>query len=283
MKKIKIITDSTCDLSPELIKKNNISVLPLMVNFKESSYRDGIDITTSELYDKVSSLGYLPKTSAVTPGRMIEEFEKWLSNGYEIIFTGISSKMSRTYENALLARATLDQKHIYVVDSGNLSSGIGLLVLYMSKLRDDGYESPEIVKKSIEKVSLIRSQFVIDRFDYLYKGGRCSGMAKIFGTVLKIKPIICVRNKEMNVGKKPHGKLEKGLDSLLDMLKADRDNIDVSNIMVTDSVCPNGVSYLTKKIKEILPSANIIHTNAGCVISSHCGKGTVGILYMKLK
>ena len=282
MKKIKIITDSTCDLSPELLEKNFVSVLPLMVNFKESSYLDGIDITTSELYDKVENLGYLPKTSAVTPGRMIEEFEKWLSNGYEVIFTGISSKMSRTYENALLARATVDKKHIHVVDSGNLSSGIGLLVLYMAKLRDEGYKSLEIVKKAKEKVSLIRSQFVIDRFDYLYKGGRCSGMAKIFGTVLKIKPIICVRNKEMSVGKKPHGKLEKGLDSLLDMLKADRDNIDLTNIMLTDSVCPSGVLYLTKKIKEILPSANIIHTNAGCVISSHCGKGTVGILYMKL-
>lgn len=278
--KIKIITDSTNDLDAETIRKNDILVLPLYVQFSDESFADGVNITTPELYKKVEEKNELPKTAAVSMETFIETFTSYVKDGYDIIFTGISKQMSRTYENALLAAREVSEEHIFVVDSMNLSTGIGLLVLKACKYRDQGLSAKEISEKLNKDSKRVLSQFAIERMDYLYKGGRCSGMAKLFGTLLKIKPVIAVRDGKMHVAKKPHGKMKVALDLMIEQLRGDLNRLDKDIVIITHSLAFEYCDYIQKQIKSFLGDVPVLCTVAGCVISSHCGQGTIGILYM---
>ena len=280
---VTIITDSTCDLTPEIIKEKNIVVLPLYVNFSFASYKDGDGITTDQLYKLVEEHNELPKTAAISVADFIEAFTKYVNDGNEIIYGGISSAMSRTYENALLAAKEVNEEKIHIIDAANLSTGIGLQILKACKYRDEGKSATEIVELMNKNVSLVKSQFAIETMEYLHKGGRCSGIARFFGSLLKIKPIIVVRDGKMSVGKMPHGKMKVALDAMLKMIEDDKDNVDLDNIIITHSKADSYADYLLPKVKEMFKEANVFLTNAGCVISSHCGKGTIGILYMLKK
>lgn len=278
---VKIIVDSTQDLTKEILEKNGVEVVPLTVNFSDGeSYLDGVTIQTAELYEKVKEKKELPKTAAVTVGTLIDVFKKHIDNGDEIVYTGISAQMSRSYENALLAKEELETDKIYVVDSKNLSTGIGLLILKAIKDRDSGLSAKEIAKNMEKNRELVLSQFAIEQMDYLYKGGRCSSVAKIFGTILKIKPIILVRDGKMHVGAKPLGKITKALDIMINQIVADKDRLDTDHILVTHSIAPSSRDYIMEKLKPLFPNVDIIETVAGSVIASHCGPGTIGILYM---
>lgn len=279
MRKIKLITDSTCDLTDELLAKHNIDVLPLSVNFSDESFLDRIDINPEELYNKVSNTGELPKTAAVTIPQFEEIFTKYYNEGYDIIYMGISKTMSRTYENAIIASIEISEEHIFILDSMNLSTGISLLLLKASKYINEGLETKDIYAKLQEDNKKVLSQFVIDTMKYLHMGGRCSGIAAVLGTALSIKPIIAVRNGKMHVQRKPIG-MKKGLQLMLEQLKKDKDNLDPDHIFVTHSLNFEACDYLTKEIRKEFPNIDIITTTAGCVISSHCGRGTIGILYM---
>lgn len=278
--KIKIITDSTNDLDAETIQKKDILVLPLYVQFSDESFQDGVDITTPELYQKVEDKNELPKTAAVPMEVFHETFSKYVNDGYDVIFMGISKQMSRTYENAVLAAREISNEHIFVVDSMNLSTGIGLLVLKACKYRDQGLSALEISEQLKIDAEHVLSQFAIERMDYLYKGGRCSGMAKLFGTLLKIKPIIAVRDGKMHVAKKPHGKMKVALDLMIEQLKNDLPRLDKDVVIITHSLAYEYCDYIQHQLKQILEDVPILCTVAGCVISSHCGQGTIGILYM---
>lgn len=280
MNKIKIIVDSTCDLPKELILENDLEILPLSVNFSDATYYDGVTITTSKLYKLVQEKNELPKTAAATPGELFSVFEKYIDEGYDIIYTGIGSSMSKSYENAVLMSNEFPEGRIEVVDSKNLSTGIGLVVLKACKWRKEGKNVHEIAELMRETIPHVRSQFVIDTMEYLHKGGRCSGMVRLVGTILKIKPIIEVREGKMEVGAKPRGKIEFGLDKLAEMLAADADNVDLDNVFITHSEADKSCEYLTEKVKEIVPEANVLTSRAGCVISTHCGPGTIGVLYI---
>ncbi len=280
MNKIVLITDSTNDLPNELLKKNNIIKIPLYVNFSDSSYQDGEDITTEELYKYVEAKNELPKTAAISIPTFMELFKKYVDEGYEVIYTGISSSLSRTHENAILAAREINEEKIHIIDSKNLSTGIGLQLLKAARYIREGESIDFIIDKMKKNSDLVKSQFAIETMEYLYKGGRCSGIANFFGTFLKIKPIIVVRDGKMTVGKMPHGKMKVALNALLDMIEADKDNLDLENIIVTHSLAVEYEKYLMEVLKGKYPNANIFSTNAGCVISSHCGKGTIGILYM---
>lgn len=278
---VKIIVDSTQDLTKEILDKNGVEVVPLSVNFSDGeSYLDGVTIQTAELYEKVKIKKELPKTAAVTVGTLIEIFKKHIDNGDEIVYTGISAQMSRSYENALLAKEELETDKIYVVDSKNLSTGIGLLILKAIKDRDSGLSAKEIAANMERNRELVLSQFVIEQMDYLYKGGRCSSVAKIFGSILKIKPIILVRDGKMHVGAKPLGKITKALDIMIKQIVDDKDRLDTDHILVTHSIAPESAKYIIPRLKELFPGVDIIETVAGSVIASHCGPGTIGILYM---
>ncbi len=278
---VKIIVDSTQDLSKEIIEKNGVEVVPLSVNFSDGdSYLDGVTIQTAELYEKVKEKKELPKTAAVTIGTLMEIFKKHIDNGDEVVYTGISAAMSRSYENALMAKEELETDKVYVVDSKNLSTGIGLLIMKAIKDRNNGLSAKEIAANMEKNRELVLAQFAIEQMDYLYKGGRCSSVARIFGSILKIKPIILVRDGKMHVGAKPLGKITKALDIMIKQIEDDKDRLDPDCIFVTHSIALESRDYIMSKLKPMFPNVNIIETVAGSVIASHCGPGTIGILYM---
>lgn len=277
MRKINIVTDCTSDLTEELLKKHDIKVLPLYVTFGEESYRDGIDITTEELYKKVEEYGSLPKTAALPPAQFIDLFNTY-SPDEDVIFMGIGSNFSGTYQSAYIASHDFD--NVYIIDSQNLSSGIGLLLLKLAKLRDEGLIVEQIIKEMNRIIPQVRTQFAINTLDYLHMGGRCSGTTKIFGTLLKIKPIIRVIDGKMEVAKKPRGKFSKALEALLDYVKDDIDNIDEDYVMVTHSLAKEEANFLISELQKILKVKNIVETKASGVISTHCGPRTIGILYI---
>jgi DegV family protein with EDD domain len=278
---VKILTDSTNDLPLDVIKKLDIEVIPLYVNFGDESLKDGVDIKTEELYKRVSSNGVLPKTAAITIGDFETVFKKYLDMGYELVYTGISGAMSSTLNNARIAIENLDaQDKAYAIDSKNLSTGIGLLLFKACKDRDLGLNAREIAANMEKNTDYVLSQFAIEQMEYLHKGGRCSGVARFAATVLRIKPIIEVRGGKMDVQAKPIGKIKVALDRMLKQLISDKDRLDKDHIIVTHSMADESAKYLLAKIKEEFNDVDILETNAGCVISSHCGPGTIGILYM---
>lgn len=281
MNKVLITTDSTADLSPEILQSRNIKVIPLYVRFNEDTYRDSIDITTEELYKKVDELGYLPKTQAVSPGDFENFFKPYLKDGYKIVHISIGSKISATYQSALLALDLLETKDVYVVDSANLSSGIGLLVLKATDFRDKGMDAQSIFDEVTKLVPKVRSQFAIRTLDYLHKGGRASGLSAFVGSVLRIKPIIQVNDGKLDVYKKSVGKMSKALDIMIDDLVKLNGAIDDRYVFITHSMAPDSFQYIKNELSSKIHVKEILEGHAGCVISSHCGQGTIGILYIK--
>lgn len=283
---IRIITDSTCDLSKELIEKYNIRVIPLHVSFPgdDTEYLDGVNINSEQLYDLAAKLNVLPKTGAVNVVEFIKVFEEELAKGNEIFYVGIGSGLSSTYNNACIAREQFPDSKIVVLDGQNLSTGTGLIVIKAARLAKEG-KSLEEIKEICEKaVPLVSAKFCIDRLDYLYKGGRCSGMAMIAAHALKIHPVAKVINNKLVVYKKPRGKYENAVEVQIDEFMHDLDNIDKSCVFITHSGRMGGIEkQIYDKISPYLDKENLFITEAGCTISSHCGPKTIGILYILKK
>lgn len=280
MGKVVVITDSTCDLSKKLIEENDIKVVPLYVNFDDEIYKDGVEMTSEKLYEYVDVKKKLPKTSACSVGDFITIFKQYLEEGYEVFYTGIGSKLSSTYANALLAKEDLDTDKVQVSDSGNLSTGIGLLLLKACKFSSEGKNAKEVKEAVDALVPNVRSKFVVESLDYLHKGGRCSGVARFFGTMARLKPVIAVIDGKLDVIAKPIGK-RKGLKVMLDDIIENKDNIHTDCVMVTHTYADEDAAYIKETLANEIPEAHVEETTAGCVISSHCGKGTIGILYIK--
>lgn len=283
---IRIITDSTCDLSKELIEKYNIRVIPLHVSFPgdDTEYLDGVNINSEQLYDLAKKLNVLPKTGAVNVVEFIKVFEEELAKGNEIFYVGIGSGLSSSYNNACIAREQFPDSKIVVLDGQNLSTGTGLIVIKAARLAKEG-KSLEEIKEICEKaVPLVSAKFCIDRLDYLYKGGRCSGMAMIAAHALKIHPVAKVINNKLVVYKKPRGKYENAVEVQIDEFMHDLDNIDKSCVFITHSGRMDGIEkQIYDKISPYLDKENLFITEAGCTISSHCGPKTIGILYILKK
>lgn len=283
---IRIITDSTCDLSKELIEKYNIRVIPLHVSFPgdDTEYLDGVNINSEQLYDLATKLNVLPKTGAVNVVEFVKVFEEELAKGNEIFYVGIGSGLSSSYNNACIAREQFPDSKIVVLDGQNLSTGTGLIVIKAARLAKEG-KSLEEIKEICEKaVPLVSAKFCIDRLDYLYKGGRCSGMAMIAAHALKIHPVAKVINNKLVVYKKPRGKYENAVEVQIDEFMHDLDNIDKSCVFITHSGRMDGIEkQIYDKISPYLDKENLFITEAGCTISSHCGPKTIGILYILKK
>ena len=280
MSKIVIYSDSTCDLSQKLIEKHQIKIMPLYVTFGQEMYKDGVDINAEGLYNKVNECGKLPKTSAASVGDFVNVFEKELQEGNDIVFFTIGSTLSSTYQNALIARENCDSNRIEIIDSLNLSSAVGLQVLKACKYRDEGLNVHEIKEKLAGVTPKVRARFAIESLEYLHKGGRCSGASRLFGTLLQVKPVIAVTDGKLDVEIKPRGK-RKALDYMLNEIIEKKELVDTDYIMVTHTYADSEAEYLQSSLKEVFNDANVEITTAGCVISSHCGKGTIGILYIE--
>lgn len=280
MGKIVIYSDSTCDLNEELVKEHDVKIFPLYVNFENEMYRDGVDITPELLYKKVDECKKLPKTSAASVGDFEQLFNKELEQGNDVILFTIGSTLSSTYQNALLAKDMTDENRVEVIDSLNLSTSIGLMVLKACKLRNMGKNIHEIKQEIDNIVPKVRCKFAIESLEYLHKGGRCSGASRLFGTLLQLKPVIGVKDGKMDVDAKTRGK-RKALDYMLADIIENKEKVDLDYIMVTHTYADDEAKELQEKLQQEFPEAKVVINNAGCVISSHCGKGTIGILYIE--
>ena len=276
-----IMTDSTADLSKELLEIYDIHSIPLYVRFGDEIYKDGIDITTPELYQKVSETNILPQTAAPSPGDFYQAFKPLIDAGKDIVYIGIGSTISGTIQSARVAALEFPENRIFIIDSKNLSSGIALLVLKAKDLRDKGRSARVIYEKITDIVPKVRSQFAIQTLEYLYKGGRATGLQALMGSMLRIKPIIKVLDGKLGVDKKAFGKMSRALDMMLEEYLSLGDKIDLDYVMITHSLADKHAIYMMDIVKNKLNPKHLIESHAGCVISSHCGEGTIGILYIE--
>jgi len=280
MSEVQIITDSTCDLSLEIIKKHNIDLVPLYVTFNDDTYKDGVDLTTKVLYKKVDEIGELPKTSSPTPADFYKVFKTYIDQGKNILYIGLSSHLSATIQNAKLAASEFPQGKIQIIDSLNLSAGIGLLVLKAVDYANGGMDVQKIAAKIKKITGKSRTFFAVDNLEYLQKGGRCSALQGFLGNMLKIRPILKVVDGRIMLYQKIRGKREKSLSATLDLVFEDKDIIDTDRLVVIHTEAEKELLYLKKEIQKKLNIKEIISLEAGCVISSHCGPGTIGIMYL---
>lgn len=280
---IGIITDSAVDLTQEILDDNNIEVMNYSIIMGGKSYISRVEVKVHDIFEYADTHKELPRTSQITPKGFVDYYTEFLEKYERIIYIGLGSHFSGTFNNANLAAKELgDDGRVTVIDSMNLSSGIGLLVLKACKLRDEGKTVEEITKEVTRCVPLVRTQFAVDTLKYLHMGGRCSGASKLFGTLLKIKPIIRVVNGEMVVAAKPIG-YNKALKTILDYVKRDLDNIDLDNVMVTHCLADKDAVYLKEELNKFLVCDNLRETFADAIVSTHCGPRTIGILYILKK
>lgn len=280
MSEIIITCDSTADLPLELRQKYNINVIPLGVTLGATTYLDGVNITPDEIYAHHDKTGELPKTTAANVGDFIDFFTPFVEAGKTVIHFPISSEMSSTYNNALLASA--DFENVHIIDSKNLSSGIGLVVVAAAEMAQNGASAEEIIAKAEELVKCSDASFVIDNLEYLHKGGRCSAVAMLGANLLKLKPCIDVTNGKMDVSKKYRGKYGEVLKQYVSERLSDLDAIDNTRIFVTHAGCADEVvNAVYEQVKEIGFFKEIVVNRAGCTISSHCGADTLGILFIR--
>lgn len=277
---VKILTDSACDLSPELIKKYDITVIPFHVHLGDEEYKDGHDISPEQIYQWAEEHKTTPKTAVPSIQEVIDVYRQHEED--ELICFSISHSMSGSGNVMRLAAEELEmEEKVHVIDSKNLSTGIGLLILEAAVMAGAGINAEEIVKAVLELIPRIRSSFVVDTLTYLYRGGRCSGVAALSGGVLNIHPKIIVTDGSMVPSKKYRGKMPKVIMSYVKDLEEDLRQAKKDRVFITHSGCDKEV---IEEVYGYLQSLNrfdeILITRAGAVISSHCGPGTLGVLFV---
>lgn len=278
--RIKITADSTCDLSAKLIAEHDIFIVPLYVTKEGKSYKDGLEIVPQDIFDYVDAGNDPCKTAAVSVGDYVDIFAPFAKEYDAVIHLNISAEFSSCYQNACIAAEEFD--NVYPVDTRNLSTGSGLVVLEAARLAREGLDAKEIVEQLKEYVHKVEASFLIDKLDYLKKGGRCSALAALGANLLSLKPCIEVVDGKMQVGKKYRGSYEKSLLSYVKERLSGREDLDESLIFLTYTQCSEEtISAVEQAIRENSRFAVIEKTTAGCTISSHCGPNTLGILFVK--
>lgn len=278
--KIHIFADSTCDLSEELIEKYQITVIPLCIILDDKSYYDKVELTPEEIFRWADEKKTTPKTAAVSFEYAEKLLAPCLEAGDDVIFFGISEEMSTTCNVMRLVGQDHPNGQLFVVDSRNLSTGIGLQVLRAAELAEQGFSAEEIVSAVEQERGKVRASFVVDTLTYLARGGRCSGATALVATTLKLHPCIQVVEGKMIVGKKYHGSVEKALLRYEKDLEEELLRADPRRVFITHSgTAPEVVATIRKRLEELTYFQEIHETIAGGVISSHCGPGTLGILF----
>lgn len=277
---IKITADSTCDLSPELIRKYDIGIIPLVVTKGNEEFLDGVTVTPAEIFAHVAGGGALCSTAARGVAVFQKEFEEYLKKYDAVVHINISSDFSSSYQNACIAAAEFP--NVRVIDSRNLSTGQGLVVLKAWELAQNCENLDELKQALDAYTAKVEASFVIDRLDYMVKGGRCSSAAALGANLLNLKPCIEVRDGKMLVVKKYRGHFEKSILAYVKDRLANREDIDRTTIFITHTTVPEGtVQAVRDAICQWGSFTNIYDTDAGCTVSCHCGPGTLGILFVR--
>ena len=278
--KVRITADSTCDLTPELIERYGIVITPLTVSCGGESYLDGVSINPDRLFEIIDATGGTAATAAVNVQQYLDTFGRLLEECDEIVHFTISSAMSACYQNACIAAEELG--HVYPVDSENLSTGIGHLVLDACLLAEEGKSGAEIKAILDERRKKLDVSFVLSTLEYLRRGGRCTTLAAMGANLLRLHPCIVVQDGKMTVGKKYRGNIQSCLAQYVRDKLSEIHTIDPRRIFITDSGFSEDIVDLVRKtIQECFSFTEIIHTRAGCTVSSHCGPGCLGILFYR--
>lgn len=279
---VKIIADSTCDLTKDLTEKYNISILPLHILLGEAEYEDGVDITQAEIFAWSDRNKTTPKTSAPSIEHAVEIFEKELKDATELVVFTISEDMSTTANVCRMAAEEIEaEDRVHVVNSENLSTGIGLTVIEAAIMAKEGKTGAEIVEAVADIIPRVRASFVVDTLEYLYRGGRCSGLSAMLGTAIKLHPRIVVKGGKMSSDKKYRGKMSSVTVSYAKDLESELMNAKKDRVFITHT---SNDRELIECVRSYLKGLNIfdeiLETTAGGVISSHCGPGTLGVLFI---
>lgn len=276
-RKTVILSDSTCDLSAEIVKARDIKISPLTVVFGDEKHLDGVDVTPDDVYDYYKKTKSLAKTTATNMAEHEDFIVENVVEGQEAVYFNISSEMSTTFNNARLAAEEMD--NVYVIDSRNLSTGIGLLVLHACDLADEGKSAKEIYDEINELTAYVDASFVVETLEYLHKGGRCSSIAALGANLLKLRPMIQVKDGKMGVAKKYRGKMSEVFKQYVDEKLNDENKFIGKRIFITHSGnCDEIALELKDMVLKAYPDKEVLITRAGCTVSCHCGPGTLGVL-----
>ncbi len=280
MSNIRITCDSTCDLTASLYETYRVQPVPLGISLGDDFRQDGVNIKPQDIYDYAAATGSLPKTSAISVGEYEELFRSLTAQGDTVIHINLSSELSSSHQNACLAAQMVG--NVYVVDSRNLSSGSGHLVLLARELADQGKSPQEIVKALEEARDKLDVSFVLQTLEYLHMGGRCSGVAAFGANLMKLRPEIEVIGGKMQVGRKYRGTMEKTILAYIRGRLEGRTDIDCGRIFITHSGVPQDIEdKAVALVKELQPFREVLVTSAGCTISSHCGPNCLGVLFLR--
>lgn len=280
MSKVRIVSDSTCDLSPELKEKYDIKVIPLCIIMDDKSYFDMVDVTPAEIFAWADANKTTPKTAAASIENAIDFLKPFQEAGDDVIYIGISEDMSTTCNVLRLAASDLEYDRFFVINSMNLSTGIGLQVLRAADMVAEGKSAEEIVEAISEARVDVRASFVVDTLTYLSRGGRCSQATALLANTLQLKPRIEVKMGKMGVGQKYRGKYGKVILKYVKEMEEALLKSDKKRVFITHTVMDQGIVDEIKAYLESLQYFDeVLETNAGGVISSHCGPGTLGVLY----
>ena len=275
-----ITSDSTCDLSPEQLEQYHIRLLPLYVSMDGKTLRDGVDVKPDDIYAHVSAGGSLPQTAAVNLADYVRAFTELSKKNDFVIHVCISLDFSCCYQNAKLAAADFD--NVYVVDSRNLSTGHGLVVLEAERMAREGMAPDDIVAALHDLTGRVEASFILDRLDYMKKGGRCSAVTLLGANLLKLRPCIEVKDGKMGVGKKYRGSFDKCVCEYITDKIGNRSDLELRRVFITHSgVSEETVQKAVETVQKLQPFEEICVTRAGCTVSSHCGPGTLGVLYIR--
>lgn len=280
---VKIISDSTCDLSRELLETYDIAVLPLHIHLGNGQYLDGVNITPDELYAWSDANNSTPKTSAASIAEVMDIYKKYLEAYDEIVIFSISASMSSNYQTMKLAAQEMEcEDRVFVIDSENLSTGIGLMAIEAALMAKTGKGAREIVATVEEMRPRVRASFVVDTLTYLHRGGRCGSVAALAGGVLQLHPKIVVENGRMDAKKKYRGKIAKVILSYVKDMEEELLAARSERVFITHSGCESeDVEAVRAYLKSLQVFGEILETRAGGVISSHCGPGTLGVLFVE--
>ena len=282
---VKIISDSTCDLSKDLLEKYDVDILPLHVILGDCDYQDGVTITPDEIYCWSDANKQTPKTSAISVDEAAEVFAKYMNEGREVICFAISGSMSSTVNSMRMAAELLNaEDRITIIDSASLSTGVGLQVIEAAIMAKEGKNAAEIAAAIEEIKPRVSASFVVDTLTYLHRGGRCSGAAALVGGTLKLHPLIAVSEGKMAPGKKYRGRMSRVIMEYAKDLEPQLKNARKERVFITHSGCDQEDLDAVKAYLESLGHfEEILTARAGSVISSHCGPGTLGVLFIAEK
>ena len=278
-KPVIITADSTCDLSPELLERFQIRTLPLTILLGEDSYRDGVDFTPDDLYARYHAEGILPKTAALSMQNFLDFFGQLIEQGYEIVHLDISAELSGTFNAARLAAQELEG--VYVVDSRMLSTGVGLLCIEGAECAARGMAAAEIAEHLRALTDKVDTSFVLDTLEFMWKGGRCSGVAALGANLLHLKPALEMKDGKLGVYKKYRGQMKSVYRQYITE-RLQGKHVRPGHVFLTESgdIDPAILEELETLIRDLSGAQEIHHTRAGCTVSSHCGPGTLGVLFI---